>query len=65
MRLQVRRVSTVISRTEMRWENAIEKLKKAIQKRVRVRVRARNLGSVANSMGELGAPDTENASKQQ
>ena len=27
MRLQVRRVSTVISRTEMRWENAIEKSK--------------------------------------
>ena len=75
MRLQVRRVSTVISRTETRWENAIEKSKRegktrlkienAIQMRVRVRVRARKHGSVANSTGELGAPDTENASKQQ
>ena len=27
MQLQVRRVSTVISRTETRWENAIEKSK--------------------------------------
>ena len=33
--------------------------------RVRVWVRAQNLSSVANSMGELGAPDTENASNQQ
>ena len=75
-RLQVRRVSTVISRTETRWENAIEKAKRegktrlkkiesAIQMRVWVRVRARNHGSVANPTGELGAPDTENASKQQ
>ena len=32
---------------------------------MRVRVRAKNLGSVANSTGELGAPDTENVSKQQ
>ena len=61
--LQVRRVSTVISRTETRWENAIEKIENAIQMRVRVRVRARNLGSVANPTGELGAPDIENASK--
>ena len=64
MRLQVQRVSTVISRTETRWENAIEN-RNAIQMRVCVRVRARNLGSVANSTGELGAPDTENTSKQQ
>ena len=28
MLLQVRRVSTVISRTETQWENAIEKFKK-------------------------------------
>ena len=65
MRLQVQRVSTVISRTETRWENAIEKIENAIQMRVRVRVRARNLSSVANSTGKLGALDTENASKQQ
>ena len=65
MLLQVRRVSIVISCTEMRWENVIEKIENAIQMWVRVQVQARNLGSMANSMGELGAPDTENASKQQ
>ena len=67
MLLQVRRVSTVISRTETRWENAIEKNESTIQMRVQVRVWvwARKLSSVANSTGKLGAPDTENASKQQ
>ena len=65
MLLQVQRVSTVISHTETRWENAIEKSKNAIQMRVRVWVRAQKLSSVANSMGELGALDTKNASKQQ
>ena len=39
MLLQVQRVSTVISHTEMRWENAIENSKNAIQVRVRVQVR--------------------------
>ena len=63
MLLQVQRVSTVISHTEMRWENAIEKIETAIQKRVWVR--ARKLSSRANSTGELRAPDTENVSKQQ
>ena len=33
--------------------------------RVRVRVWARKLSSVANSMGRHGAPDTNNVSKQQ
>ena len=32
---------------------------------MRVRARARNLGSMANSMGGPGALDTENSSKQQ
>ena len=63
MLLQVQRVSTVISHTETRWENTIEKSKNVIQ--MRVRVRDRKLSSVANSTGELGAPDTENVSKQQ
>ena len=63
--LQVQRVSAVISRTETRWENAIEKIEKVIQMRVPVWVRARKFSSVANSTGELGAPDTENTSKQQ
>ena len=63
--LRVRRVSTVISRTETRWENAIKKSKNAIQMRVRVRIQAQKLSSVVNSTGELGAPDTENMSKQQ
>ena len=40
MLLQVRWVSTVILRTEMRWENAIGKSKNVIQMCVRVRVRA-------------------------
>ena len=63
--LQVRRVSTVISRTETRWANAIEKIENAIQTRVQVQVRAQNLGCVVNSTGKLGALDTENVSKQQ
>ena len=63
--LQVRRVSTVISRTETRWENVIEKIENVIQMRVQVRVRARKISSVVNSMGKLGALDTENVSKQQ
>ena len=63
--LQVRRVSTVILHTEMRWENAIEKIENAIQMQVQVQVRAQKMSSVANSTGELGAPDTENMSKQQ
>ena len=33
--------------------------------RVRVWVRAQEFSSMANSTGELGAPDTENASKQE
>ena len=65
MLLQVRRVSTVISSTEMQWENAIEKSKNAIQVRVQVRVQARKRSRMANSMGKLGALDTENTSKQQ
>ena len=65
MLLQVRRVSTVISRTETRWENVIEKIENVIQMRVQVWVRARKISSVVNSMGKLGALDTENASKQQ
>ena len=65
MLLQVQRVSTVILHTETRWENAIKKIENAIQMRVRVQVRARKFSSMANSTGELGAPDTENASKQQ
>ena len=56
-------MSTVISRTETRWENAIEKIENAIQ--MRVQVRARKNSSVVNSTGKLGAPDTENVSKQQ
>ena len=47
----------------MLWENAIAKIQKAIQ--MRFRVQARKLSSVANSMGGLGAPATENVSKQQ
>ena len=43
----------------------IEKNKNAIQMWVRVWVRAQNLSSVANSTGELGAPDTEKVLKQQ
>ena len=38
MLLQVRRVSTVILHTEMRWKNAIEKFKNVIQVQVRVQV---------------------------
>ena len=65
MLLQVRRGSTVISHTETRWKNAIKKIENAIKMRVRVQARARKLSSVVNSTGKLGAPDTENASKQQ
>ena len=39
MLLQVQRVITEISRTETRWENAIEKIENVIQMRVRVRVK--------------------------
>ena len=46
-------------------ENAIEKIVNAIQMWVRVRVQAQKLSSMVNSTGELGAPDTENASNQQ
>ena len=56
MLLQVQRVSTVILRTEMRMENAIEKIENAIQMWVQVRVWAQKISSVANSMGKLGAP---------
>ena len=65
MLLQVQRVSTVISRTDMRRENTIEKIKNAIQMRLRVQVQARTRSNMANSMGKLGALDTENALKQQ
>ena len=41
------------------------KIENAIQTQVRVRVRARENSSVANSMGKLGAPDPKNVSKQQ
>ena len=58
-------MSTVISCTETGWENAIEKIKKAIQMQVPVWVLAQKISSVANLMGKLGAPDTENTSKQQ
>ena len=61
--LQVRRVSTVILCTEMRWENAIEKIENAIQ--MWVQVQARKSSSTAKSMGKLGDPVTENVSKQQ
>ena len=63
--MQVQKASTVISRTETQWENAIEQSKNVIQMRVWVEVRAQKISSVVNSMGKLGAPDTENASKQQ
>ena len=63
--LQVRRASTVILCTEMQWENAIEKIKNEIQMQVRVWVRAQKSSSMVNSFGKLGAPDTENESKQQ
>ena len=39
------------------------KIENVIQ--MQVRARARKISSVANSTGELGALDTENASKQQ
>ena len=39
------------------------KIKNAIQ--MWVQAQAQNLSIVANSTGKLGAPDTENASKQQ
>ena len=65
MLLQVQWVSTVISCTEMQWENLNEKIENAIQMRVRVRARARKISSMVNSMSELGAPDTKNALKQQ
>ena len=63
--LQVQRVSTVISCTKMRRENTIENSKNAIQMWVQVRAQARKRSNAANSMGKLGAPDTENASKWQ
>ena len=62
MLLQVQRVSTVISHTGMRWENAIEKLKMRFKCGFRFRFR---LEIGVASMGKLGAPDTENALKQQ
>ena len=49
----------------MRWENAMEKSKNMIQMQVRVWVQARKYSSMVNSMGKVGAPDTENASKLQ
>ena len=62
MLLQVRRVSTVILHTEMRLENAIENRKGNSNA-------GSGLGSkrssAANSMGNLGAQETENVSKQQ
>ena len=67
MLLQVQRVSTVIVWTETQWENAIEKFKNVIQVWVRVRVRVwtQKRRNAVNSMGKLGAPDTENLLKQQ
>ena len=41
------------------------KIEKVIKMRVQVRVWAQKLSRVVNSMGGLGAPDTENASEQQ
>ena len=41
------------------------KIENVIQMRVRVWVRAQKFSSLANSTGELGALETENASKQQ
>ena len=61
--MQVQRVSTVISCTQMRWEDVIEKIENAIQ--MQVRVRARKISSMANSTGKLRALDTKNALKQQ
>ena len=61
MLLQVQSVSTVISCTETRWENAIEKSKM----RFKCGFGIEKNSSVVNSVGKLGAPDTENASKQQ
>ena len=63
--LQVRRVSTVILHTEMRWKNAIEKFKNVIQVQVWVQVQTRKRSNAVNSMDKLGAPDTKNTSKQQ
>ena len=51
--LQVRKASTVILRTEMRWENAIENSKNAIQVRVRAQVWTQKRSNAANSMGKL------------
>ena len=65
MLLQVQRVSTVISRTEMRRENMIENSKNPIQVRIQVQVQTQKRSNVANSTGKLGALDTENASKWQ
>ena len=63
--LQVQRVSTVISCTEMRWENAIEKLKMRFKCRFGFGLGLEKTSSVANSMGKLGAPDTEKANSNQ
>ena len=49
----------------MRRENVIEKFKNAIQVQVWVQVRTQKRSNTANLMGKLGAPDTENISKQQ
>ena len=43
----------------------IEKSKNAIQVQVQVWVWVQNRSSTVNSTGKLGAPDTENMSKQQ
>ena len=65
MLLQVRNVSTVISCTETQWENTIEKSKRRFKCRFGFGFGLKKMSSVANSTGELGAPDTENALKQQ
>ena len=49
MQLQVRRVSTVISRTETRWENAIENSKREGKTRLKNRKCDSNAGSGSGS----------------
>ena len=56
MQLQVRRVSTVISHTETRWENAIEKSKREGKTRLKNRKCDSNAGSGSGSSSKLRTP---------
>ena len=49
----------------MQRENVIDNSKNPIQMWVRVQVQAQKNSNTANSMGKLGAPDTENVLKWQ